>query len=268
MGARQRRHGSAEQATARCRATDKMLHQRRSQPVPRTRARGVGHAGRETGAGCEGTSGTRRSSPAAPDLSGEHDEPLRAAPREFRVACDFAPAGRVLGEPRARVSPMYWAACASEGGMRVVAASEGIAASHIPACGLVAARVLERKCGVRERRVAANQGSRARVLRRRPHCLRHGHKRPNPVELPSLPQRAGARQVLLLASNAAPARPRAHAQARQRLRGSVRRGPAARPPTRPSRLQTTPARLKAPPKPGGKKATARAASQASPSSGP
>ena len=42
--------------------------------------------------------------PAAPDLSGEHDEPLRAAAREFRVACDFAPAGSVEGDPRARAS--------------------------------------------------------------------------------------------------------------------------------------------------------------------
>ena len=48
----------------------------------------------------------------------------------------------------------------------------------------------------------------------------------------SQPQRAGARQVLLLASKAALIRPRAHAQDRQRLRGSVRGGPAARPPTR------------------------------------
>jgi len=94
---------------------------------------------------------------------------------------------------------------------------------------LVAARVLERKCGVRERRVAANRASRARVLHRRPDCLRHGHKRPKPVEHPSLPQRASARQVLLLASKAA-ARPRARARARQRLRGSVLAGPAARGP--------------------------------------
>ena len=46
---------SAEQATARCRATDKTLHQR---PVPRTRARGVGRAGSEAEAGGEATAGT------------------------------------------------------------------------------------------------------------------------------------------------------------------------------------------------------------------
>ena len=82
---------NAEQATARCRATDKTLHQRRAQPCAAdARKKGVGRAGREAGAGCEGTAGTRRSSLPRP-----HQRRAQRAAREFRVARDFAPAGRV-----------------------------------------------------------------------------------------------------------------------------------------------------------------------------
>ena len=42
---------SAEQATARCRATDKTLHQRRAQPCAADARNGVGRAGREARAG-------------------------------------------------------------------------------------------------------------------------------------------------------------------------------------------------------------------------
>ncbi|CAE7795550.1 unnamed protein product, partial [Symbiodinium sp. KB8] len=70
--------------------------------------------------------------PAAPDLSGEHDEPLRAAAREFRVACDFAPAGSVEGDPRARVSPVNWAACANEGGHECRIATQSLPSGRRP----------------------------------------------------------------------------------------------------------------------------------------
>ena len=93
---------SAEQATARCRATDKTLHQRRAQPCAAD-ARNGGGARWDAKPEQEAKELLALVVPAAPNLSGEHDEPLRAAAREFRVACDFAAGGQRRGRPpRAR----------------------------------------------------------------------------------------------------------------------------------------------------------------------
>lgn len=132
-------------------------------------------------------------------------------------------------------------------------------------------RVLERKCEVRERRVAANLGFLGRVRPQRPARRRRVRKTPTPVCSSSPPPRAGAQPPQLHVGKALPVRPRALALAGLLRRGIVGATPGAHLPTPPSMLPVIPALLprdRGLPGSAAKKATWRAAAQSSPSPGP
>eukprot|EP00439_Symbiodinium_sp_Y106_P085965 s33_g30.t1 len=104
-------------------------------------------------------------------------------------------------------------------------------------------RVFERKCEVRERRVAANLGFLGRVHPQRPARRRRVRKTPTPVCSSSPPPRAGAQPPQLRVGKALPVRPRALALAGLLRRGIVRATPGAHRPTPPSMLPVIPAPL-------------------------
>ena len=97
---------SAELATARCRATDSTLHQRRAQPWAAAARKGGGARAEELLA---------LVAPAAPDFCSEDYKSLRPSAGQLRVARDFSSARRDKRDSLPRVGTGDGAASASKG---------------------------------------------------------------------------------------------------------------------------------------------------------